>query len=115
MPTYRAVAKFRIHEGKTDEFRQVAAQCLEAVKLHDPGTSLYEWFINEAGTECIVLETYDDAEALLAHARNAGPLVGRLLQIADCKVDLLADPTPEMRAALKRMPMTLYGRLQGLD
>ena len=85
------------------------------MKLHDPGTSLYEWFINEAGTECIVLETYDDAEALLAHARNAGPLVGRLLQIADCKVDMLADPTPEMRAALKRMPMTLYGRMQGLD
>jgi quinol monooxygenase YgiN len=87
MPKYRAVAKFSIHEGKADEFRQVAAQCLEAVKLHDPGTSLYEWFINEAGTECIVLETYDDAEALLSHARNAGPLVVRLLQIADCKVD----------------------------
>ena len=115
MPKYRAVAKFRIHEGKGEEFRQVAAQCLEAVKLNDPGTSLYEWFINEEGTECIVLETYDDAEALLAHARNAGPLVGRLLQIADCKVDMLANPTPEMRAALKRMPMTLYGRMQGLD
>ena len=36
MTKYRAVAKFRIHEGKADEFRQVAAQCLEAVKLHDP-------------------------------------------------------------------------------
>jgi len=28
---------------------------------------------------------------------------------------MLADPTPEIRAALKRMPMTLYGRMQGLD
>ncbi len=115
MNKYRAVAKFRIHQGKTDEFRQIVAECVEVVRSRDPGTSAYEWFINEAGTECIVLETYDDAEALLAHTRNVGPLVGRLLQISDCSVDMLADPTPEMRAALRRLPMTLYGRLQGLD
>jgi quinol monooxygenase YgiN len=115
MGKYRAVARFRIHPGKSDDFRAVAAECLEAVRARDPGTSVYEWFINAAGTECVVLETYESAEALLAHARNAGPLVGKLLQFADCSVDLLADPTPEVRAALKRMPMTLYGRLQGLE
>jgi quinol monooxygenase YgiN len=115
MSKYRAVAKFRIHPGKTAEFRALAAECLEAVRARDPGTSVYEWFMNEAGTECVVLETYDSAESLLAHARNAGPLVGRLLQLADCSVDLLADPTPEVRAALKRMPLSLYGRMQGLE
>ena len=113
MSKYRAVAKFKIHPGKGDEFREIAAQCLEAVKAREPGTSLYEWFINEAGSECVVLEAYDNAEALLAHTRNAGALVGRLLKIADCSVDMLADPTPEVRAALQRMPLNLYGYLQG--
>ena len=115
MSKYRTVAKFRIHPGKAMEFREIAAQCLEAVKAREPGTSVYEWFINESATECIVLETYDGPEALLAHTRNVGALVGKLLKIADCSVDMLADPTPEVREALKRMPLNLYGRLQGLD
>ena len=115
MSKYRAVAKFRIHPGKGAEFREIAAQCLDAVKAREPGTTVYEWFINEASTECVVLETYESAEALLAHTRNAGAFVGRLLKIADCSVDMLADPTPEVRAALTRMPLSLYGRLQGLE
>jgi quinol monooxygenase YgiN len=114
MNKYRAVAKFRIHPGKGQEFREIAAQCLEAVKAREPGTSVYEWFINDESTECVVLETYDGPEALLAHTRNVGALVGQLLKIADCSVDMLADPTAEVRAALKRMPMNLYGHLQGL-
>jgi quinol monooxygenase YgiN len=115
MSKYRAVAKFRIHPGKAEEFKQIAAQCLEAVTAREPGTSVYEWFINEAASECVVLETYESADALLAHTRNVGALVGQLLKIADCSVDMLADPTPEVRAALKRMPLNLYGRLQGRD
>jgi len=115
MARYRAVAKFRIHEGKTAAFRELAAQCLAAVKAREPGTSVYDWFINEAGTECVVVETYDSDEALLAHTRNVGALVGQILKIADCKVDMLADPTPQVREALKRMPLNLYARLQGLD
>jgi len=115
MGTYRAVAKFRIHEGKAAEFRELAAQCLAAVKAREPGTQLYEWFINAAGNECVVVEAYDSDAALLAHSRNVGALVGQILKIADCSVDMLADPTPEVRKALTRMPLNLYGRLQGLD
>ena len=115
MSKYQAVARFRIHAGKAEEFKRIAAECLVQVRDKDPGTTRYEWFMNEAQSECIVLETYQSAEDLLAHARNAGKLVGQLLQIADCSVDMLADPTPEMRIALKRMPMSLFGRLQGLE
>ena len=115
MRKYRSVAKFRIHDGKGAEFRALAAQCLEAVKAREPGTSQYEWFINESGTECVVLETYEGDEALLAHTRNVGALVGQMLQMSDCSVDLLADPSPQVREALKRLPFKLYGRLQGKD
>ena len=115
MAKYRAVAKFKIHEGKSGEFRVLAAQCLAAVRAREPGTLLYEWFMNAAETECVVVETYDSDAALMAHTRNVGALVGQMLKIADCSVDMLADPTPEIREALKRMPLNLYGRLQGLD
>jgi hypothetical protein len=71
--------------------------------------------MNEAQTECLVLESYVSAEALMAHSRNVGRLVGQMLQISECSVDMLADPTAEMRVALKRLPLTLYGRWQTLD
>jgi quinol monooxygenase YgiN len=115
MSKYRAVARFKIHPGKSEEFKRIAAESLAVVRAKDPGTSTYEWFINEAQNECIVLETYESAEDLLAHGRNVGRLVGTLLQISDCTVDMLADPTPEVRSLLQRMPMTLFGRLQGLE
>jgi quinol monooxygenase YgiN len=115
MSAFQAVAKFRIQPGKAEEFKRLAAESLAIVKEKDTGTTRYDWFLNEAETECLVLETYESAEALLTHSRNVGRLVGQVLQISECSVDMLADPTPEVRAALKRLPMTLYGRLLGLD
>jgi quinol monooxygenase YgiN len=115
MSAFQAVAKFRIQPGKLEEFKRLATESLAIVKEKDPGTTRYDWYLNEAETECLVLETYASAEALMAHSRNVGRLVGQMLQIAECSVDMLADPTPVMRAALKRLPLTLYGRLLGLE
>jgi quinol monooxygenase YgiN len=112
--TYRAVAKFKINEGKSEEFRALVLQCVEIVKMRDPGTSSYEWFFNESATEAIVLESYEGEEAFLAHSKNVGALVGQALKLATCTVDMLADPTPEMRAILKRLPMTFYSQFAGI-
>jgi quinol monooxygenase YgiN len=115
MSRYRAVAKFRIQPGKTEEFRRIAAESVAIVRAKDPGTPEYEWFMNEAGTECIVVETYEGDEALQAHGRNVGHLVGKLLQISQVSVDMLCTPTPAIREQLKRMPMTLYTPFAGVQ
>jgi quinol monooxygenase YgiN len=115
MSAFQAVAKFRIQPGKLEEFKRLAAESLAIVKEKDTGTLRYDWYLNEAQSDCLVLETYASAEALMAHSRNVGRLVGQMLQISECAVDMLADPTPEVRAALTRLPLTLYGRLLGLD
>ena len=115
MSAFQSVAKFRIHPGQLEEFKRLAAESLAIVKEKDPGTTRYDWYMNEAQTECMVLESYVSAEALMAHSRNVGRLVGQMLRISECTVDMLADPTAEMRVALKRLPLTLYGRLLGLE
>lgn len=111
MSQIRAVARFRIHDGRGDEFRALVAEAVALVRANEPGTREYAWFVDEAGADAIVLEAYADAEALLAHSRNVGKLVGRMLQLADCTVDMLAEPTPEVLAMLKRMPLRLFGPL----
>jgi quinol monooxygenase YgiN len=111
---YRNVAKFRIRPGMAEEFKQIAAEALAVVRTKDPGTSEYEWFMNDAGTECIVLETYESAEDVGAHAQNVGRLVGKLLQMSQVSVDMLGTPTPQMRETLKRMPISVFNQFQGL-
>ena len=115
MSRLRSVARFRIQPGKADEFKRIAAECLAIVRAQEPGTSQYEWYLNDAQTECVVLETYENAEALRAHGRNVGQLVGQLLGLAQCSVEMFGTPTPEIRELLRRMPMTVLTPLQGLD
>lgn len=115
MSRLRSVARFRIQPGKAGEFKRIAAECLAIVRAKDPGTSQYEWYLNDEQTECIVLETYDTADALRAHAKNVGHLIGQLLGISQCSVEMLGTPTPEIREVLRRMSMTLLTPLQGVD
>jgi quinol monooxygenase YgiN len=115
MSVYRGVAKFRIHPGKADEFRRIAAQSVALARAHDPGTQQYDWFINEAGTECLVLETYASSDALIAHARNVGKLVGQLMQMSDCTVDMSVDPPEPLPEQLKRMSITVFHQVDGLQ
>jgi quinol monooxygenase YgiN len=110
----RAVAHFRIQAGRTAEFRRIAAESLGLARANDPGTSAYEWFMHEQGSDCTVIEVYDDVDMLLAHTRNVGRLVGGLLEISECSVDLLADPAVASLKALQRLPMRKYTRFQGL-
>lgn len=53
----------------------------------EPGTLGYEWFFNPDATRCRLLETYVDADAVLAHF--TGPVVGQLVpELAQlCRVD----------------------------
>ena len=83
MSRIMSVARFRIHPGKTEDFTTLAAECVRLVRQHDPGTSLYEWFINEDRTECIAIDSYASSEAVLAHIRNVGPTMRKLRQLAD--------------------------------
>ena len=115
MSKIRVVARFSIHSGKTEEFKRIAAECLQLVQTKDTGTFAYEWFMNDAQSECVVLEAYDGAEALLAHTDNVGPMAGKLFEVSHCVIEIYGKPPDQMMSALKGLPITLFERLQGLD
>ncbi|MFO1426735.1 MAG: antibiotic biosynthesis monooxygenase [Steroidobacteraceae bacterium] len=88
-------AKFRIHEGKGEEFRRLARECSEIVNTREPGTLFYEWFFNRDGSECVALDCYVDVDALQEHVRNIGPLMRQLMAVADRYVEIYGDdPSP---------------------
>jgi quinol monooxygenase YgiN len=110
-----SVARFRIHPGKLDEFRRHAAECLRIVREKDPGTTLYEWFLNADQTECIAIDCYASSEDVIAHARNVGPTMRRLRETADMTVELLGDPSEHLLQTLQFRSDAVLTRLQGLD
>jgi quinol monooxygenase YgiN len=70
MNEIQGIARLKIHDGKLEEFKRVASQCMQVVRTKDTGTLQYELYFNEDQTECLVLERYRDAQALLEHHNN---------------------------------------------
>jgi quinol monooxygenase YgiN len=110
----RTVAHFRIHPGKLVEFKSAAAAGLRAVVDKDPGTSAYEWYLDESAGQCTVIEKYRDPDAVLAHAKNVGHHLRGLLQISDLSAELCTTGSASSLAALAKLPMKRYGYFQGL-
>ena len=67
MSELQCVARLKIHYGKLDEFKRLAAKCAELVRTKDTGTLQYELYFNSDNTECLVFERYRDSRALLDH------------------------------------------------
>ena len=72
MSELQAIVRFKFHEGKLEEYKRLAAQCMEIVRTKDTGTLQYDTYFNDDQSECIVLERYRDSEALIEHLANLG-------------------------------------------
>jgi quinol monooxygenase YgiN len=95
------IARFRIHEGKLEEFKRLSAQAMEIVQTKDSGTLQYDTFFNDDQSECVVIERYRDSEAAIEHAANLGDLFGPILEtVSVVHGELLGEPSPELRSNL---------------
>lgn len=113
MNTIRIVARARIHPGKEESFTEIAAACLAASR-NEPGTQSYEWYLNADRSECVVLEVYDDSNAVLAHMGNLGDLLGKLMTVSDLTIEVFGDPSPALRQVGASVGAKIYSSFQGL-
>jgi quinol monooxygenase YgiN len=97
----KGIARFKIHEGKLEEFKRLSAQAMEIVRTKDTGTLQYDTYFNDDQSECIVLERFRDSEALIQHAENLGDLVEAILAtVSVVHGELLGEPSAELLAKL---------------
>ena len=95
------IARFRLHEGKLDEFKRLSARAMEIVRTKDTGTLQYDTYFNDDQSECVVIERYRDSEAALQHAANLAEVSEAVLAIVSVvHGEVLGDPSPELRANL---------------
>lgn len=95
------IARFRIHEGKLEEFKRLSAEAMEIVKAKDTGTLRYDTYFNDDESECVILEEYRDSQAAIEHAEHLAELSAEVLAIVDVvHGEPLGEPSEEIRANL---------------
>ena len=115
MGEIRITAHMRIHEGKLNEFKVLAAEYLLSTREKDTGTLQYDWSFNEDQTECIVHEGYKNSAAMLQHLANLGDTLGALWGVCDLSsVEFHGTPSPELLKAAEGIDITFYSYFQSL-
>lgn len=94
------VPYFKIHDGKVDAFKAGCDAFVEKTKT-EPKCLFYGFSFNGDVAHC--REGYSDAEGVLAHLENVGPLLQEALKIADlAKLEIHG---PEQELAKLRQPL----------
>ena len=114
MKKIQVTARLKIHEGKFEEFKEWAKECMTSTKSKDTGTLQYDWFLNTDQTECIARESYSDSNAVLEHVGNLGEIFGRVSEIGDLSLEVYGNPSEELIAATAEMDIVTYSFYQGL-
>ena len=108
MSELQGIARFKFHEGKLEDFKRLAAQCMEIVRTEDTGTLQYDIYFSDDQSECIVLERYRDSEALIEHAAHLGDLNAAILATGSVSGALLGEPSAELKAMLAGGEVRLF-------
>ena len=95
------IARFKIHEGRLDEFKRLSAQAIEIVRTQDTGTLQYDTYFNDDQSECVIIERYRDSEAAIEHAKHMADISAAVLAIVSVvHGEVLGEPSAELRANL---------------
>ncbi len=115
MGNIQLTARFLIHEGKEEEFKSMAIQCMNIVREKEKDTTLqYDWYFNEGNNECVVRETYADSNALLTHIGNNAEYLGKFLEISDFYPEIYGSPTETLLNTVAGFNPKIYSFYQGI-
>lgn len=96
-----------------DEFKQMGGDALK-IAAEEPGLLQYDWFFNAGETTCVVRETFENSDAVLAHLGAVGPMIGPLVEIGGgIQLEVFGTPSEQLAAAIEPFGVTYYSFFQG--
>lgn len=111
MSELQCVARLRIHVGKLEEFKRLAAKCAELVRTKDTGTLQYELYMNSDNTECLVFERYRDSQSLLDHFDHLGETMAAIFETCTGSGEICGEVSAKLRKKLEGSPVQVYKTL----
>lgn len=107
-------ARLKIQDGKLEELKVLAAKLMEVVRTQDSGMLQYNWFLSADQTECVILETYRDSDAVLEHLGNVGELSGEMRRLGDLTLEAYGSPSAPLVEATAALAPRFYSPFQSL-
>ena len=104
-----------IKEGKLEEFKAFANTVIEVTNVNEPNTLVYEWYINEDGSECHLLETFKDSDAFIVHLGTVGHMFDKLFESAVMiRAKIYGSPSTELQQALNPLGVEYFPHINGI-
>lgn len=106
--------RLSVREGRLEETRSLMAEMVEFTRA-EAGALGFEWFLNQNGTVCHLLERYADSEAAMAHVGAFGAkFAERFLQCLEpTGLTVYGEPSDEVRSALDEFGAEYLGTFGG--
>src|SRR4029453_130839 len=108
MSELQCVGRLRIHAGKLDEFKRLAAKCAELVRTKTPGLCSTSCTSTATTPSVFSLSDHRDSQALLDHHKNLGDTMAAILQTCSGSGEICGIPSPELMEQLKDSPVQVY-------
>jgi len=102
------IGRFKLHEGKLEEFKRLSEQAMEIVRSMDTGTLQFDIYVNDDQSECIIVERYKDSSALIEHAAHVGHMMEAIFATGWVSSELLGEPSKELRAMMEDGDVRLF-------
>jgi len=101
--------------GQLEALKEVIGRLVAHIEKTEPGTLMYTWNINEAGTEIRVVEHYADSEAVLFHAKNYADFAKELAVLRKPKkFTICGQPTPQLVEAFSAVKPEIFPHVGGV-
>jgi quinol monooxygenase YgiN len=115
--TVRFAVDLSIHEGGLGEFESIARTMIAGTQ-NEPGALHYDWCFSNDRRRCRILETYKDADAVLAHM--TGPVVQvyvpKMLEVSSInRFEVYGDPGPKAAQMLAQVGAEIFAIWDGIS
>jgi|WetSurMetagenome_2_1015567.scaffolds.fasta_scaffold1468258_2 quinol monooxygenase YgiN len=91
----------KIRPGALDSLRTLIAEMVGNTQAKEPGTLIYEWYMDSEKEICHIVERYQDSAAAMAHLRTFdqkfAKRLGEVMEIR--RVTLYGDASQELHDA----------------
>ncbi|WP_262695495.1 antibiotic biosynthesis monooxygenase [Kordiimonas aquimaris] len=109
------IVKLKLAEPLTEKSRGILDKLTSHVESTEPGTLVYEWFLDDDQTMVCVLERYSDSAAIITHSQAMSPEQReKMAKIGTIESMLvLGTPDEQLASMLKKAGATIMAPLTG--